>query len=496
MLISNTLCDVIEIGSDTAPILLENEALVPVPPGTFDEADHMPLTLSMSRYLDGRLAGIPHDSGLRPFIYFDSADMREAGTTPAEAPEGYAAYRQWASKFFKWEVDGKTVLGALPEADLARASLKRRPLGITRGHVLSACPFMLAYIDPRPDADGKSDGSLDDFVGGPPSSETFRFDTPEFARGLAEWRDFYYPKQTAICDGDSERLNALQSDVYAGCEAGNWIYGEVFTVDMLVTALPHADGKPLRLSVTTSTFGVTKAAKNRDLAFAWAKYACAPNQQVDAYYGHGYLPSSYTAWKTLDADDKEDGRIREALLDPYREGNDQFIGEPQIRRTSHDSMRVSVFIPFGKDLPIVSANSWEEQAVIEAPPVEEGADAAEQAAAQQTLLALGSRYCGVMKALADEVAAMTGERVTVVLRGTPPEMVAIRSTIPTSPVPVYLPLLETGAYPPNMTIWNRISTEVITRAIQFVSSDTDPMTPEEAAKWCQEEATAIFQGKK
>ncbi len=496
MLISHSMADVVVLGSDTAGILLDNNALVPVPDDLIDRKDYMPLTLDLNSYVDGRLAAVPHDSGLRPFIYFDAADMEEVGTTAADVPEGSDAYREWAGKFFKWDLDGRTVLGPLPEQEAARATLRRRPIGITRAHVLSAYPFILAYIDPVPSKDGKIHNSLDEYIGGPPLSDSFHFDTPEFVRGLQEWQKFFVPKTTAIADGDTERLTGLQSDVYAGCEAGNWIFGEVFTIDMQVTSLPHADGKPLRLSVTTSGFGVSNDCRNKGIAFEWAKYVGQPNQQVDAYYGHGYLPSSFTAWNTLDHDDKQDKEIRERFLGSYRAGNNPYLGEPQIKRTSHDSISVLLFVPLYKDLAIVTANSWEAQAEIgEMPQPEEGEEEGGKAPTVD-LAALARQHSDTAKKLADDVAAMTGERVSVIVRGTPPEMEQVRSRVPKSPVPVYIPLLDSGVYPPNLKVWSRISAEVIARAIQFVSKEDDPMSCEEAAKWCQDEATAILEGRK
>jgi len=493
MMISHTLSDVVTCGPGVAPLLLENRALEPIPDSAVDTKDFMPIALDGVRYVDGSLAAIPEDSGIRPFIYFDSADMDEVHTTAADVPVDFEGYRKWAAKFFKWSVDGKTVLGPLPQDQLARASLLRRPLGITRAHAASSYPFMLAYVDPQPGLDGKVHNSIDEFLGGPPSSKTFRFDTPEIARGLGEWQKFFYPKKDAICDGDAERLVGLQQDVYAGCEAGNWIFGEVFTVDMQVTSLPHAEGKPLKLFMSISGNGVSRESKHKALALELAQYIGATNQQVDAYYGHGYLPCRYSAWERLDKDDKQDQKIRAEFLGAYRQGQGEFICEPLIKRHNHDTMDVQVFVPLPLDITVVAAHSWEAQPEIPAP---EAPQEGQEATPVADVKALAQKYSADVKALADKVAAATGDRVTVMVRGTPDEMRQIRSRVPKSPIPVYIPLLKYGVYPPNLKVWDRITSEVIARAIQFVSKDDKPMTPEEAAKWCQEEATAILSGKK
>jgi hypothetical protein len=360
--------------------------------------------------------------------------------------------------------------------------------------MFSSFPFILAYVDPRPGPDGKVHNSVDEYIGGPPSSKEFRFDTPELAKGLGEWQRFFVPKRDAVADGDTERLVALQRDVYAGCEAGNWIFGEVFTVDMQVTSLPHAAGKPLRLSLTVGGYGVSRESRHKDLALEFAKYIADAGRQVDAYYGHGYLPTRFSAWKRLDEDDKADKSVRASFLGPYAEGHGAFICQPQIKRRPHDEMEILVFVPLSLDLTVVTARSWEEQAELPAPEVP--AEGAEAAAPVEDIAKVARERSAEAKALADRVAAATGERVTVIVRGTPDDMRQVRSRVPVSPIPVYMPLLDSAVFVPNLKVWDRITSEVIARAIQFVTNADDPMSPEKAAKWSQDEATAIMNGTK
>ncbi len=489
MMISHTLSDVVALFTGTSSLLLENNALLPVPEGFIDLDDYMPTAVSWPRYPDGTLAAIPGGVGIRPFIYFDSADLREAGVTLDDMPDDYEGYGAWAQKLFKREVDGKVVLGALAPDQAARAKVLRRPLGITRGHLPSFYPFMTAYLDPMPDADGKSDNSLDDYIGGPSEtgSRPFRLDSPEFIQGLTEWRKFFVPASEAIADGNTERLLGLQNDVYSGCEAGNWIFGEVYTIDMLVAPLPSPKGRIAHLYCGPGAEGVSRDSKHPELAFEFAKYITDTNQQIDGYYGHGYTVGRLSAWKQLDDDNTQDIHIRETLLRDYSDGHGDFVGQPQINRTSHDTMDVVLFVSLGSNITVVKAYSWEATPETEAPPAD---------AAVGDIASLAERHASDAKALADKVAAASGERVTVIVQGTPPELLTLRSNIRKSPIPVYLPLLPHGVFQPNMTIWDRVTTEVLARAIQKVSSADDPETPEAVAKWAQAEAEAIVAGKK
>gem|GEM_PF-3460888 len=494
MMISHTLSDVVALFTGTSSLLLENNAVLPVPDGLIDESDYMPVAVSWPRYRDGTLAAVPGGAGIRPFIYFDSADLKEAGVSIKDVPDDYEGYREWATKLFKREVDGKVVVGPLPPDQAARARVLRRPLGITRGHLPSFYPFMTAYFDPMPDADGKSDNSLDDYIGGPgeTGSRPFRLDTPEFAQGLAEWAKFFVPANEAVADGYTERLLGLQNDVYAGCEAGNWIFGEVYTINMLVTPLPHPKGRVAHLYCGPGAEGVSRDSKHPELAFEFAKYITDTNQQVDGYYGHGYTVGRLSAWKQLDEDNTEDIVIRKTLLGDYSEGHGDYVGQPQINRTSHDTIDVVLFVALSSNIPIVKARSWEE-GVQAGPSAEEGQP---EAPPGGDVASLARSHQTQAKALADRVASITGERVTVIVQGTPPELSALRSNIRESPIPVYLPLLPHGVFQPNMKIWDRITGEVLARAIQKVSSADNPETPEAVAKWCQQEAQDIVAGKK
>jgi hypothetical protein len=496
MMISHTLSDVVTSGTGISALLFENNAFEPVPAGLIDESDFMPVAMCIPRYPDGTLAGVPGGVGIRPFIYFDSADLKEAGASVSEIPQEYDAYREWAQKLFKREVDGKITVGPLPPDQAERAKIIRRPLGMTRGHLPSFYPFMLAYLDPMPDANGVSDNSLDDYVGGPGVHGTrpFKFDSPEFIKGLDEWRKFFVPAKTAIADGGTERLFGLQSDLYAGCEAGNWIFGEVYTTDMLVSPLPHAPGRPQHLYCEAGAEGVSRDSKNKALAFEWVKYITATEQQVDAYYGHGYTPGRLSTYKWLADDDKEDQEIRRRFLGPYSDGNADFICQPSVARTSHDTMDVFLFVALPSNAPIVKARSWEEQVATGAAAEEAPEPGAPPAATD--IDALAARHAKEAKELADKIAAMTKERVTVIVQGTPPELVAFRNNIRRSPIPTYLPLLAQAVYQPDTSILDRIASEVLARAIQDATSADSPRTAEEVAKWCQKEAEDIAAGRK
>ncbi|MCD6404645.1 MAG: extracellular solute-binding protein [Planctomycetes bacterium] len=498
MLISHTVSDVIIVGTSSQALLLENDALEPVPDGFIDRDDFMPISLSVPTYPDGTLAAIPSTVGIRPFIYFNRDCMKEANTSEKDVPESYDEYRKWASKFFKWDVGkDEPILGPLPPGEAAVATLLRRPLGITRGHVPSAYPFFLAYMEAMPDENGKSDNSLDDFLGGPPGDRPLTYDTPEFIKGLAEWQKFFVSDDIPVADGKSERLPGLTSGYYAGCEAGNWIFGEVFNIDMQVTALPHAPGKPPRLYMNASANGVSRESKHKRLAMEFARYIGDANQQIDAYYGHGYLPCRFSVWKQLDADDRGNAAVRNRFLEKFGQGHGDFVGKPRIERTYHDSMTIYLWAPLMLDREIAGASSWETESV----PVRKAAPKGDEKKAKQAeerVRKLADKYAGTLKKLADDVAEATGQRVTVILQGTPENMLDTRSVIPKSPAGVYTPLLSSGVYLPVDRIWGRLQSEVLGRAIQFVTAD-DPskrMSPEEAGRWCQAEAEAILSGKK
>ena len=493
MLISHTLSDVIIVGTETQSLLIDNNALERIPDDYIPRQHYMPLALAVPSYGDGSLAAIPYTVGIRPFMYFDVADLREVGTSVEDAPVLFEPYREWAARFLKWEMpDGSIVAGSLSADEAAKATNLRRPLLLQRGHVLSVYPFILAYFDVMPDENGESDNSLDDFLGGPPSGRPFRFDTPEFVRGLTEWRDFFISETGATADGDTGRIEGLTAGKYASCEAGNWIFGEVFSVNMEASALPHAEGKPLRLPVGVGSHGISRETPHKELAMAFARYISEVPQQLDGYYGHGYLPSRFDAWDAIHADDVEDAAIRQRFLAPYVGGNEDFIGQPRIKRTYHDRMEIQVFVPLSSDETLMTWSS--KKAAAE---VGEGeaaaADAAEDAAA-----GMAEKYGATLQQLAEDIAAMTAQEVTVVLQGTPDEMVAVRSVVPSSPVGMYMPHLRNGVYVPVHKLWSRLQPEVIVRAQQFVTHPDagQRMSPEEAAKWCQEEAEAIVAGTK
>ena len=111
MLISHSLSDVITVGLSTAPLLMDNNALEPVAPGDVDRSDFMPLSLKMASLPDGTLVGYPGGSEIRPFMYFNRDAFKEAGTSEADVPETFDEYNRWAAKLFKWEINGKPVLG-------------------------------------------------------------------------------------------------------------------------------------------------------------------------------------------------------------------------------------------------------------------------------------------------------------------------------------------------------------------------------------------------
>jgi hypothetical protein len=286
-----------------------------------------------------------------------------------------------------------------------------------------------------------------------------------------------------------ERLLGLQNDTYAGCEAGNWIFGEVYTINMLVSPLPHPTGRPQHLYCGPGAEGVSRESKNKKLAFEFAKYINDTNQQIDGYYGHGYTVGRLSSWKRLDEDDKEDQEIRRLFLEPFTEGHGSYICQPQINRTSHDGMDVVVFVALGENVAIVKAHSWQAKEAEEEAQPESGTAAVD-------VEAIAKNYAATAKELADKVAKMSGERVTVIVQGTPKELAALRSNIRKSPIPAYLPLLEGGVFQPNMKIWDRIMGEVVAFAIQKVSKADGPESPEAVAKWCQEEAQDIVDGRK
>lgn len=499
MLISHTVSDVIIVGTTSQALLLENDALEPIPDEFIDRSDFMPISLSVPTYPDGTLAAIPNTVGIRPFIYFNQDCMKEVHTSAKDVPSSYDEYHKWASKFFKWDVGkDKPVLGPLPPDEVASATLLRRPLGITRGHVLSAYPFFLAYMDAMPDKNGQSDNSLDDFLGGPPGNRPLKFDTPEFVKGLGEWQKFFISDDTPpIADGATERIPGLTSGYYAGCEAGNWIFGEVTNINMQVTSLPHAPGKPLRLYMGVNSNGVSRESKHKRLAMEFAKYISDANQQLDAYYGHGYLPCRFSVWKRIDADDKQDATIRKKFLGQFGQGHGDFVGKPRIKHTYHDSMTIYLWTPLMFDREIARASSRKTEST-SAQKATTGANQQKAKQAEEKVHILADKYEETLKTLADNVARATEQRVTVILQGTPSDMLGIRSVMPKSPVDVYIPLLSSGVYLPVDRIWERLQSEVLGRAIQFVTAD-DPskrMTPQEAGKWCQAEAEAILSGKK
>jgi len=502
MMISHTLSDVTSIDEMTGFLLLGQPVLEPVAASDIDRDDFMPLSLRMACTPDGTLVGYPFGSDIRGFVYYNRDCFKEGHTSEKEVPETFAPYRQWAQKLSKWEVNGQVVYGTPPESDLAKASLLRRPFGIVRGMVGPAMSFMLAYMTPLPDADGTSDESLDDYIGGPPSMRPFRIDNPDFIRGVAEYRDLFLPRATAIADGDTSRMNGFTKGIYAGMEASNWIYGEVVGVDLQVTRFPHAEGRPLKVATGSSGVGVSRESKHKRLAIEWAKYITSTNCQVDGYYGHGYLPCRYSAWNALDADSKKDVELRAKYLGDLTGGHEGYVGLPQIVRRYHDVMDVVLYVPYGSDETITAARP-ESGAV---PPAEEEAPATSEGVpnpaqpkppvAAEAASKLVERYEPVAKDLQRKIAAETGLTVSVIVRGTPEEMIPSRSYVIPSPIGVYIPLLKNGVWSPYDNRWTRISTEVLTRLLQFCTRDENPMPPEEACKWGQKEAEDILAGRK
>ncbi len=108
-----------------------------------------------------------------------------------------------------------------------------------------------------------------------------------------------------------------------------------------------------------------------------------------------------------------------------------------------------------------------------------------------------ARYAPVTEELAQKVASYSGQNVRVVVRGTPPDMVPARSFVLPSPIPTYMPYLKgAGVWIPYDLTWQRLQSEVFARMLEFVAREKNPMTPEEAAKWAQDEAQAIIDGRK
>lgn len=495
MLIADDLSDVIVVGTETRALLMDNEALEPIPDGLLNLDDFLPIGLSISSYRDGRLAAVPTGPGLRPYMYFNVDHLAEVGTTPEEVPETYDEYHKWAERFLKWELpDGSIATGSLPAEQAASAKVIRRPLIIQRAHTLSVFPFFLAYLDPEMDENGKSDGSMDDYLGGPPSNRPLRFDTPEFVAGVREWQKFFISDTGAIADGLTGRIKGLTNGSYSSCEAGNWIFGEVASVAMNVTAVPHAEGKPLRLPMTLASYGVSRNSKHKELALEFAKYISTTGCQMDAYYGHGYLPARKSAWKQIEMDDAEDVEIRARFLGNYAEGNGEFICLPRIKRTYRDRMELYLYVPYDTDKRLAAAASSDE-VEIEAEESEEeaGAEGVEAAPVQ-----LADRYSEEMAALARDVAAYTGQEVVVILQGTPEEMRPVRSVLPRSPVSVYVKNIDDSVYVPVDKLWTRLTDDVIIRVAQMVThpDPAERMSPEEAGKWAQNEAQLILDGKK
>ncbi|MHC4712287.1 MAG: ABC transporter substrate-binding protein [Planctomycetota bacterium] len=496
MLISHTLSDIIVMGTETQPLLLDNSALEVIPEDFLDTEDFLPITLAVPVYPDGSLAAVPTTIGNRPYMYFNVEHLKEIGTTADDVPETFDEYHEWAGRFLKWELaDGTIVKGPL-EAEQARtARLLRRPLLLQRGHILSIYPLILTYLDPEPDENGESDHSLDDFFGGPPSDRPFRFDTPEFVEGLREWQKFFISDTGAIADGDTERIQGLTSGRYSSTEAGNWIFGEVFSVNMQVTALPHADDKPLKLPVYLSAYGISRESEHKRLAMEFAKYIAGTERQLDGYYGHGYLPCRFSAYDRIREDDREDGEIRHRFLEPYTDGNEDFICTPRIKRTYHDRMEIYLYVPFSADRRIAAAASTETALEEEAVPAVAGEKVGEE---EDRARYLAEKYQGRVATLAADIAAATGQEVGVIVQGTPDEMIPVRSVVTAGPVEVYVKQLPNVVYVPVHKLWGRLQSEVIVRASQF-ATHPDPskrMTPEEVAAWAQQEAEDIVAGVK
>jgi len=465
MLISHSLCDVIT----ASPILLENDAFEPLTPEQIDASDQIPIAVRLATDTKGRIIGFPNGSDIRGFVYYNNADLKEAGTTADAAPDTFDQYSTWASQMFKWDVGGKTVLGMPQAEDIPRARMLRRPIGMTRGFFFSSLSFLLAYVEPLPDANGVSDHSLDDYLGGPPSNRPFRFDTPEVIAGLREYQKFFLPRDRAVADGDTSRMGAFKNGIYSGMEGANWVYGEIFTIDLAVTKYPHAEGKKMRTWMNAAAIGVWRESKHKELATEFARFINNTDCQVDAYYGHGYLPSRLSAWRQLANDAKMDDAIRANYLAPFA-GDKRFVGAPQIKRKSHDALDVILYVPHPVDAELAR--------IPDAAPADGD---------------LGQ----LAQSLQKEIAAFASRATTVTIQGTPSEMVPSRSFVIKSPIPVYEPLLaDCGVWVPLDQTWLRLEGEVITRMLEKVTRASDPDTPEAAAKWAQAEAEDIAAGRK
>ncbi|MCD6404647.1 MAG: extracellular solute-binding protein [Planctomycetes bacterium] len=485
MLISNTLSDCIYIGPDSAALLMENDALEPVTDADIDRDDFPPLTLHLATDSKGTLVGIPAGLGMRPFVYYNRDCLDEAGTSEAEIPDTYDDYRKWAAKLFKWKVDGGTVVGPLDEERLKRATMVRRPFAMMRGFLWSSIPILASHMEPLPDADGESDGSLDDYFGGPPSGRPFRFDNPEFVKGLRDYVNFYLPKKGAVVDGDTTRVPAFIAGTYAGVEASNWIYGEVYTVNMVATRMPHAPGMPARLYMNSTSTGISRGSKHKRLAFEFAKFINSADSQIDSYYGHGYLPGRFSAWKQLEANEHVEAAIRKKFLSGQDIEQGGYVGVPRIKRRNHDTLDLYLWVPLDKDTRVLTVSS------------KPGGDASTtQSAAGHAQLA--ESHTPLARRLAEEVSQFAGVEVNVIVQGTPKEMIASRSYVTVSPVSLYAGLLEGGIWVPISKMWDRLLPEVITRLCQkaTIEDESVRLSPEEAARWAQKEAEDIMAGRK
>jgi ABC-type glycerol-3-phosphate transport system substrate-binding protein len=496
MLISHTLSDIIGVGSETAPLLFRQDALEPVAKADLDTSDFMPISIKLASRADGTLVSYPTGSGLRPFLYYTRKSLDEGKTNEDLAPETFDEYIPWASKMLRWDVNGKEVFGPLSESEAANARMTRRPIVMIRGYVRSSIPFIVAYIDPLPDADGKSDNSIDDFVGGPPSNRPFRFTHPDFIKGLREYQRWFKPRVTAIADSDANGEVAWQHDVYGAFEGANWVYGEVLGLNYVATRFPHAPGKISRLYTEAGSVGVSRESKHKAIAIEFAKFLASSEAQIDAYYGHGYLPCRFSAWKRLLDDAEVDKSIREKFLTEYGDGHGDFLGVPEVKRRYRDAMDVSLFVPLPLDQTIVKATSG----TTLVPQEEEEAPQTTPEGQPKRVVdtrELEAKLKPVAENLAAKISAFSGQTVSVIVRGTPPEMVGSRSFVMKSPIPVYMPLLkDSGVWVPQEVVWLRLQTEVISRMLEFLERENDPMTPEQAAAWAQKEAEDIVAGRK
>ena len=485
MLISHTLPDCIGIGPQTSALLLENPVLEPVGPDEIDISDYPKLSIRLASQTDGTLVGYPQQLNMRPFVYFDRADFREAGTSFEDVPDTFEEYKRWAAGLFKWKIGDEIIVGPPPEGRMDKAVMLRRPVGMIRGFAWSAIPLTTCYMDPMPDENGESDWSVDDFYGGPPSGRPFRFDTDEFKRGLEEYKNLYLPKGTAVADGDTDRVQGFRDGIYAGAEGSNWIYGEVLTMDMQITKLPRPEGRERRVWMYSSAIGVSKESKHKALAKEFALLITRPASQLDAYYGHGYLPTSLKAWEMLGDDDAEDREIRRTLLETQEIKSGPYVGVPGVKRETHDKMDIYLYVPYTTDVSILIASR----------PAGEGAAAA-KVSVVEGVPELAAPHRDLAVELAEKVGDLTGIDVRVIVQGTPEEMVEARSFVIDSPVPVYAELLDHGIYVPVGKVWNRLQNEVISRMCQFVTRAQQPMSVDEAAAWAQEEAEDIVAGRK